>query len=64
MEMSKEQFAWYAGLILGTSGLFVVLGAVGIESYWPRLITAAVGGLGIGWLFETQLKQIEMGGKE
>jgi hypothetical protein len=60
MEMSKEQFAWYAGLILGTSGLFVVLGAAGLESYWPKLITAAIGGLGMGWFFENQLKQIEM----
>jgi hypothetical protein len=64
MELNKEQFAWYAGLILGTSGLFIVLGAIGIESYWPKLITAAVGGMGMGWLFENQLKQIEMRSKE
>ncbi len=62
MQMSKVEFAQWVGFILGTSGTFVALQALGLESYWPRLIGSVIVGGGMGWLFSNQMKQLEMRG--
>jgi hypothetical protein len=59
MDMSKTEFVRYVGLILGTSGAYVLLGVFGFFG-WPALIASFCVGLGLGWLFETQFKQLQL----
>jgi len=63
MNMTKEEFARNAGFILGTAGTFVLLQTFGL-TYWPTLIGAVCAGIGMGWVFQTQFKQLEMRSKE
>lgn len=57
MRYTTEDLAWYGGFILGTSGAFLLLGVVGLESHFPKLILSGCFGIGIGWLSQKTLKE-------
>lgn len=63
MQLSKEEFVWWFGFILGTSGTYTILGVLGFFG-WPALIPSGLVGWGLGWMFGAQFKQLQMRGKE
>lgn len=47
--LSNEDIAHYSGFIFGTSGMFLLAGAMGLEQYWGKLALSVAVGIGCGW---------------